>query len=308
MLKHVISLVFLLFSLCCMSAYSDTTDMILPKIKPKNLVKTIKKSSAFILPIKKPNLKINNKIVKKDLLPEKKPKIKKSQSLIVQNDIKKPLNNKKNIKTNEVILSSDIFLQNIDGKYLLPEKKPITFKKTVFKQAETSKVLNKKDYEYAKEIFQNIAEKKWGSVFRLTKKVSDKDFRDLITWMYLKEKNNKASFNEYKIFIEKNPIYPRLNRLKYLAEHKINLNTTSPNSVINWFNSNPPLSGFGKIKLAESYFLKGDIINGSKFLKSGWIDARLTSKDLRYLNKKYKKYLNSSDHLNRAEFMAWENK
>ena len=48
-----------------MSAYS-VQPTILPKIKPKNLV-IIKKSSAFILPIKKPNLKINNKIVKKDL-------------------------------------------------------------------------------------------------------------------------------------------------------------------------------------------------------------------------------------------------
>ena len=36
---------------------------------------------------------------------------------------------------------------------------------------------------------------------------------------------NKSSFDEYISFIDKNPDYPRINRLKYLAEHKINLKT-----------------------------------------------------------------------------------
>ena len=43
-------------------------------------------------------------------------------------------------------------------------------------------------------------------------------------------------------------------------------------------------------------------------IKEGWIDASLSSKDLRYLNKKYKNILKTSDHINRAEYMAWEYK
>ena len=106
-------------------------------------------------------------------------------------------------------------------------------------------------------------------------------------------------------FINKNSYYPRINRLKYLAEHKINLKTNSPNTVIGWFQSSPPLSGFGKIKLGESYFLKGDLEKASELIREGWINASLSSKDLRYLNKKYKKFLNSSDHIKRADYMAW---
>ena len=171
-----------------------------------------------------------------------------------------------------------------------------------------SKVLNKKDYSYAKEVFLNISEKKWTSAFRVTKKVKDKDFKNLISWIYLKEKSNKATFSDYIKFIDNNPNYPRINRLKYLAEHKINLNSNSPNTVIGWFESSPPLSGFGKIKLGESYFIKGDFEKAEQFIKDGWINASLSSKDLRYLNKKYKKFLNSSDHLKRADYMAWEYK
>ena len=109
-------------------------------------------------------------------------------------------------------------------------------------------------------------------------------------------------------FIDKNSDYPRINRIRYLAEHKINLNSTNPNTIIGWFDSNPPLSGFGKIKLAESYLAKGNIEKGERLLKDGWIDASLSSKDIRYLNKKYNKILNSSDHIKRAEYLAWEYK
>ena len=68
------------------------------------------------------------------------------------------------------------------------------------------------------------------------------------------------------------------------------------------------MSGFGKIKLGEAYIIKGNKSEGAELIKDGWITAALSSKDLRYLNKKYKNILNSSDHINRASYMAWENK
>ena len=88
-------------------------------------------------------------------------------------------------------------------------------------------------------------------------KVKDRDFRTLITWMYLKTTGNAATFNDYKKFIERNSDYPRINRIKYLAEQKIYLKNSSPTSIINWFERNPPLGGLGKIKLAEAYLEQG---------------------------------------------------
>ena len=45
----------------------------------------------------------------------------------------------------------------------------------------------------------------------------------LIYWLYLKERNNAATFYDYLTFINNNPNYPRINRLKYIADNKINL-------------------------------------------------------------------------------------
>ena len=39
--------------------------------------------------------------------------------------------------------------------------------------------------------------------------------------MYLKTTGNAATFNDYKKFIEKNSDYPRINRIKYLAEKNL---------------------------------------------------------------------------------------
>ncbi len=312
MLKHLISLVFLFVTLYSTAVLSDTKSLILPKIKPQKMSITNKVITSTILPAKKPKIKKEVITVKKDLLPKNKPKAKKFVETPKKEKIKKAEKliavPKEKPTTEKKIVSSDSKDLKIKTDFLLPEKKPITYKKTVSKEAVDSKVLSKKDYSYAKQVFLNIKEKKWTSAFRATKKIKDKDFNNLVSWIYLKEKNNKATFSDYIKFIDNNPRYPRINRLKYLAEHKINLNSNSPNTVIGWFENSEPLSGFGKIKLGESYILKGDSEKGGELIKEGWVNASLSSKDLKYLNKKYRKFLNSSDHIKRAEYMAWNYK
>ena len=83
----------------------------------------------------------------------------------------------------------------------------------------------------------------------------------------LKTTGNAATFNDYKKFIERNSNYPRINRIKYLTEKKIYLRNTSPTSVINWFEKNPPLGGIGKIKLAEAYLEQNKIEIVEKLVK-----------------------------------------
>ena len=111
----------------------------------------------------------------------------------------------------------------------------------------------------------------------------------LVYWLYLKEPNNAATFYDYLTFINNNPNYPRINRLKYLAEHKINLNTVSPSVIMKWFNGKEPLSDFGKIKLGEIHILKGNLEKGSELIKEGWIKAKLSKHDLKYLRKNTKR-------------------
>ena len=93
-----------------------------------------------------------------------------------------------------------------------------------------------------------------------------------------------------------------------MAEHKLSTKKISPKKIINWFDGEEPLSGYGKLILGESLIATGQINRGANLIKKGWITAELSKSDLRFFRKKYKKYLNKKDYINRAEYLAWENK
>ena len=158
-------------------------------------------------------------------------------------DKKTDLKEKKEVKKVEVIKKKSSFI--------FPQKKPSIYKSKT-DTAEKSSILNQKDFDRAKETIQFIKDKKWNSALKSAAKVKDREFRNLITWMHLKTTRNGASFAEYKKFIEQNEEYPRINRIRYLAEHKLSTDKISPKKIIDWFGANEPLSGFGKMILGES--------------------------------------------------------
>ena len=111
-------------------------------------------------------------------------------------------------------------------------------------------------------VISNLNPEVVGAAIKIAKKAKDKTIFKLIYWLYLKEPSNAASFYDYVTFINLNPHYPRISRLKYLAEHKINLNTVPHDFVIKWFNGKAPLSSFGKIKLGEIYIKQKKLEKG----------------------------------------------
>ncbi|MDC3157394.1 lytic transglycosylase domain-containing protein [Candidatus Pelagibacter bacterium] len=258
----------------------------------------------FLFPKKKPsifkNIKNSNKIDLSKNLPQKKPLIKKEE------DIKKD----KEVKKKEVAEKKEvekIVTFTTKSSFIYPQKKPAIYKASTEK-VEKSSVLNQKDFTRAKETIKFIKDKKWNSALKSASKVKDREFRNLITWMYLKTTRNGASFNEYKNFIEQNNNYPRINRIRFLAESKIYLRNNSPTSIISWFDKYPPLGGMGKIKLAEAYLEKGQADKVGELIKEGWETATISKNDLGYYRAKFKKFIDSEDHIKRADYLAWEKK
>ena len=149
---------------------------------------------------------------------------------------------------------------------------------------------------------------KWSTSLGIAKKAKDKSIYNFIQWRHLLTKGNQASFYDYKVFIDQNSRYPRIGRLKYLAEHKLSTAKVSPKKIINWFSVDQPLSGYGKMILGESFILTGEKNKGAKLIKDGWITADLSKNELRFYRKKFKKYLNADDYIKRADYLAWNSK
>ncbi len=248
-----------------------------------------------------------------EIIPIKKPiqtKIEKEQKLLI--DVMKPLPKpipKKIVEEIEKKPEGEIKLKaEKELGIILPKKKPLIAGTKKTDTAKKSKYYNKKDFEIAKKAISEMKQAKWPTALNTAKRARDKSIYNFIQWRHLLTKGNKASYYDYKSFIDKNEDYPRLGRVKYLAEHKLSTDTISPKKVIDWFGVDEPLSGFGKMILGESIILNGNTQKGISYIKEGWITAELSKSELRFYRKKFKKYLNADDYIKRADYLAWNNK
>jgi soluble lytic murein transglycosylase len=242
-----------------------------------------------ILPIKKPILsdsELQKKVLVNIIKPLPKPDLSKEQ------------------KKTEVADEEN----NQRPQYLLPKKKPLIAGINIKPDIDKSKFYSKKDFSLAKKAVAEMKKSDWTNALKTAKKAKDKSIYNFIQWRHLLTKGNKASFYEYLNFINSNPNYPRIGRIKYLAEHKLSNEKITPGKIIDWFGDEEPLSGYGKMILGESYILTGQIEQGKKLIKEGWITADLSKTELSLFRKKFKNYLNAEDYIQRADYLAWENK
>ena len=276
-----------------------------------------------IIPLKKPILdKITEqkKITQGILRPKPKPKVKIEANKLSKEIIQpksKPSGKNDDKETQNIVKTKketkEKTLQVVEKKktkidFLIPKSKPLVVKKSTSTIKIKSKYYSQRDFDIAKKSIKAMENRKWSTALSISKKAKDKSIYDFIQWRHLLTKGNQASFYDYNTFIKKNENYPRINRIRYLAEHKLSTEKVSPKKIIDWFGLNDPLSGFGKLILGESLILKGDINKGVSLIKEGWITADLSRSEMKFFRKKYKKYLDSNDYIKRADYLAWESK
>ena len=256
------------------------------------LITVVASSELVLLPKKKPILNEENVVKKTSLtfiLPKQKPGTKKEISAVSE---------EKKVK---------IEVTKIDG-IIIPKNKPLIVKKERLRKVKKSKYYSDRDLSYAKQAIAFMEKSNWKDAKKVAKKARAKSIYDFIQWRHLITSGNNVTFTEYKQFIEKFNKFPKLDRVKYLAEHKMSSKNQTPNEIIKWFEKHPPMSGFGEMILGESLINTGKTDDGIKLIKKGFIKADLTKNDLIFFRKKFKKYLSSEDYINRADHLSWENK
>ncbi len=245
-------------------------------------------SNETILPIKKPDLNEKNTTKKiAEIIPLPKPSEKEEE---IQKEFK--------------ITTTEIF-KKIDG-VIIPKNKPLIVKEKL-RKIKKQKFYSDRDLKYAKQAISFMEKSNWKDAKKAASKARAKSIYDFIQWRHLLTTGNRATFAEYKQFIERVKDYPRIDRVRYLGEHKINSKNHTKKEIIQWFDKHPPLSGFGKMMLGDALLSKNKE-TAINLIKEGFITADLSKNDLIFFRKKFKKYLNSSDYIKRADYLAWENK
>ena len=257
-----------------------------------NLINFSKISLAEIMPLKKPTQtkeETTKKLLVDVIIPPPKP---------IEETIEK-------ISKEEIKITKK---KEVEIDFILPKKKPLIAGSKKISDIKISKYYSKKDFNLANKAIDEMKKGQWESALKSAKKAKDKSIYNFIQWRHLLTKGNKASYYDYKTFIDKNEDYPRIGRVKYLAEHKLSTEKISPKKIIDWYGASEPLSGFGKMILGESYILTGNNNKGTQLIKDGWVNAELTQSELRFYRKKFRKYLDAEDYIKRADYLAWNNK
>ena len=193
-----------------------------------------------------------NIIASSEIIPIKKPiqtKEETEKKLLV--DVLKPLPKPVKKSQTKVVEKETIVKKEKKIGLILPKKKPLIAgtktKKTT--EVKISKYYNKKDFSLANKAISEMKKAKWDSALKTAKKAKDKSIYNFIQWRHLLKKGNQASYYEYKTFIDKNEDYPRIGRIKYLAEHKLSTDKILPKKIVDTYASSEPLRGFCKIIL-----------------------------------------------------------
>ena len=172
--------------------------------------------------------------LKKPILDEKTKNEKISQSII-----------KPKSKPTKIQLNKDKVAKVVDKKinYSIPKSKPLIVKEIKPSVKNTSKYYSQKDFAIAKKSIQAMEKSQWSSALSISKKARDKSIYNFVQWRHLLTSGNQATFYDYLVFLKNNDDYPRINRIRYLAEKKLSTEKISPKKIIDWFNSKEPLSG-----------------------------------------------------------------
>ena len=109
----------------------------------------------------------------------------------------------------------------------IPKKKPTIAGTSTAKNIKISRYYSKRDFGLAKKAISEMQKSKWSSALKIAKKAKDNSIYNFIQWRHLLTSGNQASFYDYQVFLNKNSDYPRISRVKYLAEHKLSTESVS---------------------------------------------------------------------------------
>ena len=168
-----------------------------------------------------------------------------------------------------------------------------------------STLLSDRDAKLFRGAVSDARRGKWSDVYKARNALSNSTAKDALIWLRA-TRDRKAPFSELS-YVHKNlSNWPRMTTVRAKAEKRLNKELSEASQVLDWFQQSDPVSGEGRLALAEAHFESGDVIAGEKWLKLAWREARLDRETQRAIYKKYKRLFTKDDHAARADYLVWE--
>ncbi len=168
--------------------------------------------------------------------------------------------------------------------------------------------LSGENLEHARSASEFSERKDWENALAHAKHTGEPAFQKLIQWQYYLDQDSGASFDEITRFIEQNPNWPDQKKLRIRAEMSLKKDNVPDHDVISWFNDSTPITGIGKVALAEA--LKRNRLASkdkiTSLIREAWKNGDFDEPQEKKILDSYGDILTLDDDKARIDRLLWE--
>ncbi|WP_293611087.1 lytic transglycosylase domain-containing protein [Ponticaulis sp.] len=168
-----------------------------------------------------------------------------------------------------------------------------------------SSVLNRSDTERVRLGLEAARSGQWSRVDAYRDSVSDETARRLLLWRTADSSLSGADFETLNDALEELAAWPAMANIRVRAEEAISESSLSPGERIEWLEASGPVSGEGKIALAEAYIAIGQPDRADELIRDAWRNHPFLISRQREIANEYAETLDEADHIRRADYLLW---
>ncbi len=166
-------------------------------------------------------------------------------------------------------------------------------------------LLDKNDAKNFKSALSASDRRRWSSFKSHRNKVKDPVARDILFWLQATRDRNMSQ-QDLTYVVSNLHDWPRMTTIQARAESNLFDKPLPARETLSWFAGKEPVSGEGRIALANAYYAVGDTNSGDQWLKSAWRESKLTRDRQKKVFSRHKAKLTPEDHAARADYLIWE--
>jgi soluble lytic murein transglycosylase len=182
---------------------------------------------------------------------------------------------------------------------------PLPVPKPALRPAPGTALLSATDRNFYKYAFAAVKKGRWRRAENFASRAQDPLPAKIVTWLHYTEPGTRAPFEELAAFIEANPHWPRQRALRRAAEAALG-DKTPDARALEWLAEHPPVSGEGRVRLAEALMRTGWPDVGAAWLRHAWIMDDFPARREGAIRRRHKKLFTREDHEARLDRLLWD--
>lgn len=145
----------------------------------------------------------------------------------------------------------------------------------------------------------------WASVRAARAAASDPLVRRILQWRLASDMSAPASFDEIRTALDQLTNWPGRETMRRRAEQQIFDSSLTFNQRAAWLQAGGPLSGDGKVALAQSLKAIGQSAQANAIIRQTWRENILTPRAESYALMEFGSVLTAADHAARVDWALW---